>query len=91
MEGVKVGKYIYSKSNRKGKKLMTVVNNKTIHFGDISMEHFKDKTNIFKGLNHNDIKRRESYRARAKGIKDKNGISWNNPMSANYHSYHILW
>jgi len=36
---VKVGKYNYEKSTRKDKKLMTVVNGKTIHFGNSSMQH----------------------------------------------------
>ena len=33
-KAVKVGKYVYEKSSRKDKKLMTKVNGKTIHFGD---------------------------------------------------------
>ena len=41
---VKVGKYEYQKSTRKGKKLSVVVNEKTIHFGSSKMQHFKDKT-----------------------------------------------
>ena len=71
---VKIGKYTYSRSTKKGKKLMTVVNGKTIHFGDISMEHFKDKTNLLpKRLNHNDKDRRKNYLTRSAGIKDKSG------------------
>ena len=37
---------------------------KIIHFGDSSMQDFRQ---------HKDEKRRASYLARAKGIKDKNG------------------
>lgn len=89
---VKIGKYNYEKSTRKGKKLMTIVNGKTIHFGDSSMEQFKDKTGIWSKLNHGDKKRQKSYLARAKGIKLKNGsLAWKNPMSPNYHSIRILW
>ena len=53
---MKIGKYNYEKSTRKGKKLMTEVNGKTIHFGDASMEQFKDKTGIWSKLNHEDKK-----------------------------------
>lgn len=85
-------KYDYEKSTRKGKKLMVTVNNKKIHFGDSSMQHFKDKTGIWKGLDHKDKIRRDNYRKRAGGIKDKEGsLTYLNPMSANYHSYNILW
>ena len=35
-KGIKVGKYRYQKSTRPGKKLMTVVKGRTIHFGDSS-------------------------------------------------------
>ena len=38
---VKVGKYDYEKSTRKGKKLMVKVNNKTIHFGNDKYEHYE--------------------------------------------------
>ena len=90
---VKIGKYTYSRSTKKGKKLMTVVNGKTIPFGDISMEHFKDKTNLLpKRLNHNDKDRRKNYLTRSAGIKDKSGkLTKDNPMSPNYHSRRILW
>ena len=90
---VKIGKYTYSRSTKKGKKLMTVVNGKTIHFGDINMEHFKDKTNLLpKRLNHNDKDRRKNYLTRSAGIKDKSGkLTKDNPMSPNYHSRRILW
>ena len=90
---VKIGKYTYSRSTKKGKKLMTVVNGKTIHFGDISMEHFKDKTNLLpKRLNHNDKDGRKNYLTRSAGIKDKSGkLTKDNPMSPNYHSRRILW
>ena len=89
---VKIGKYNYEKSTRKDKKLMTEVNGKTIHFGDASMEQFKDKTGIWSSKNHGDKKRQKSYLARAKGIKLKNGsLAWKNPMSPNYHSIRILW
>jgi hypothetical protein len=92
MSGVKVGRYTYFPSTRPGKKLMTTVKGKTIHFGDSKMEHYKDKTGINKGKDHSDTVRRKSYRSRASGIKNKEGKpTYKDPTSANYHSYHVLW
>ena len=80
-KGIKVGKYRYQKSTRPGKKLMTVVKGRTIHFGDSS-----------KKLDHNDEERRKNYLARSAGIKDKKGrLTKDNPESANYHSRRVLW
>ena len=89
---VKIGKYNYELSTKKGKKLMTVVNGKTIHFGDINMEHFNDKTNLLpKRLNHNDKTRRKNYLNRSAGIRSKKRLTKDDPMSPNYHSRRILW
>ncbi len=88
----KIGKYEYSKSNRKNKKLKVIVNGKTINFGDKRYEHFKDLTGIYTNLDHYDLNRKESYLKRAKGIKNKKGeLTWLNPESANYHATRILW
>ena len=85
----------FKKSARDGKKYMVVApNGKTIHFGSLSNEHYKDTTGLglYTHLNHNDEKRRASYLARAKGIKDKNGnLTWKNKNSANYFSIKFLW
>ncbi len=89
---VKVGKYNYEKSTRKNKKLMVVVDNKTIHFGNDKYQHYEDKTKIWKSKDHLDDKRRKSYLSRAKGIKLKDGtLAWKSPKSANYHAVRILW
>lgn len=89
---VKIGRYDYKKSTSKGKKLMVVVNNKTIHFGDSSMSHYKDRTGIWKSKDHGDKKRRDSFLARSKGIKLKDGsLAWKNPESPAYHAVKILW
>ena len=89
---VKVGRYDYKKSTRPEKKLMTVVDNKTIHFGSRKMGHFKDKTGIWKSKDHGDPERRKSFLARAKGIKKKDGsLAWKDPKSPNYHAVRILW
>lgn len=84
----------YKKSTRKGFKYMVRYNNKWIHFGSLSYQHYKDTTplKLYTRLNHLDLKRRKSYLARAKGIKNKNGIlTWKNKNYANYWSVHKLW
>ena len=89
---IKVGKYEYSKSNRKNKKLKVIVNGKVINFGDKRYKHFKDATGIWSKLDHLNINRKENYLKRAKGIKNKKGeLTWLNPESANYHATRILW
>jgi len=91
-KGKKVGKYTYYKSTNPDKKLMVVVDGKKIHFGARSMQHYKDRTGIWKSKDHLDSKRRENYKSRAGGIKDKNGkLTYKDPTKANYHAYHILW
>jgi hypothetical protein len=89
---VKVGKYEYQKSTRPNKKLMVVVDGKTIHFGDRKMEQFKDKTGIWKSKDHGDKERRKRFLARAGGIKNKKGqLTAKMPSSANFHSINVLW
>jgi len=95
---VKIGKYEYEKSTRKGKKLMVKVKQndgkiKTIHFGNSNYQHFNDKTGLLpKSLNHNDQKRRDNYLKRSKAIKNKKGeLTYLNPLSANYHAIRLLW
>jgi len=93
MTKVKVGKYTYERSDNKNKKLKVIVDNKTIHFGDIRYEHFKDKTGLLpKRLNHGDQKRRKNYLNRAGGIRNKAGkLTSQDPSSPNYHAIRILW
>jgi len=88
---VKIGKYNYEKSDKKNKKLKVVVNNKIIHFGDIRYQHFKDKTGIHKNLDHGDKDRRKNYLNRSSFQKNKDGLTKDNPSSANYHARRILW
>jgi len=89
---VKIGKYNYEKSTRKDKKLMTIVDGKKVHFGNPNYQHFKDKTGIWKSLDHGDKERRQNYLSRASGIKDGQGnLTKNNPLSPNYHAIRILW
>jgi len=89
---VKINGLEYTKSTRKGKKLMVRVEGKLIHFGSSDMEHYKDKTGIWSSLNHQNEKRRQMYIARASGIKNKQGaLTKDDPTSANYHAIRILW
>ena len=82
----RIGRFEYSLSTKKNKKLQTLVEGKVIHFGDSRYEHFKDKTGLLpKKLNHLDKKRRENY---LKRTDNKYGLD---PKSANYHSRRILW
>lgn len=89
---VKIGKYEYTKSNKKNKKLDVIVNGKIISFGDIRYQHFFDKTRIHKNLDHKDEKRRKNYLTRTSNQKDGKGkLTKDNPESANYHARRILW
>ena len=90
---VKVGRFTYKKSTRADKKLMVILKGgRKVHFGSRSMEHFKDKTGIWKSKDHGDEKRRASFRARISGIKLKDGSrAIDNPESPAYHALRILW
>lgn len=84
------------KSSKKGKKYSVYVmkdgKKRLIHFGDSSMQQFKDKLGSYSHLNHGDAKRRASYLARAKGIRNKAGeLTWKDKNSANYYSVKYLW
>tara|TARA_R110002074_G_scaffold30046_2_gene85475 strand:- start:332 stop:592 length:261 start_codon:yes stop_codon:yes gene_type:complete len=75
------------KSKAKNKKFSVYVmkdgKKKLIHFGD---SRFQDFTQ------HKDEKRRKSYLARARGIKNKKGeLTWKDKNSANYYSVRLLW
>lgn len=84
----------FEKSNHKNKKYMVFYNNKWIHFGDKRYDHYEDLTplKLYKNQNHYDIKRRNAYLKRAKGIKDKNGnLTYLDKNSPNYYSLNFLW
>jgi len=67
---------VYVKNEKTGKP-------KLIHFGD---KRYQDFTQ------HKDQKRRKSYLARAKGIKDKEGrLTWKNKNTKNYWAVKVLW
>ena len=81
-----MAKFTYRKSDRKNKKLFTIVDGKQIHFGDSRYEQYFDKTGIWTHKNHNDKERRRLYLARAKA-----NPNWNDPRSAAYHAIRVLW
>ena len=89
---VKIGEYEYTKSPVKHKKLRVKVGKVTIDFGDSRYQHFKDRTGIWKSLDHNNDDRRKNYLQRSANIKDKAGnLTKDNPAKANYHARRILW
>ena len=93
---VRVGRFEYKKSTIPSKKLMVTVEKdgkkRTVHFGARSMEHFRDKTGIWKSKDHGDATRRKSFRARMSGIIKKDGTkAVSDPFSPAYHALRILW
>lgn len=70
-------------SDKKDKKLMVLINDKWIHFGQ------KNSVTFIEGA---DEKKRNAYRARASKITRKNGeYTYNIAYTANFLSYHLLW
>jgi hypothetical protein len=75
------------KSSAKNKKYSVYVmkdgKKKIIHFGHSDYQDFTQ---------HKDEKRRKSYLARAKGIKNKKGeLTWKDKNTPNYWAVHYLW
>ena len=69
---------IISKSNRKDKKLMAIIdNNKTIHFGASGYADF---------TTHKDEERKRKYISRHK--KNEN---WSDPRTAGFYARNIFW
>lgn len=71
-------------SSRKNNKYVeTLPDGKKVHFGSKQHPDF---------LIHQDDATKERYLARAKKIKDKQGVlTWEKPESANYWSTRLLW
>lgn len=88
----------FSKSKAQGKKyaVEVMINGKpkTINFGALGYQHYKDRTplKLYSRLNHNDPVRRSAYRARHSEIYTKSGKrAINDKGQAAYWSYHCLW
>ena len=88
----------FFKSNVKNKKYRVefMYNGKLhkVNFGHTDYQQFKDSTplKLYKHLNHEDKKRRNSYLKRSKGIKNKKGeLTYKNPLYSNYWSINYLW
>ena len=85
------------KSTRKNKKYdIYILDNtnkrKKISFGDTRYKHYFDKLGKYKYLNHNDKKRRDNYRRRARGIKNSKGqLIFKLKHSPNHYAYKYLW
>jgi hypothetical protein len=63
-----------------------------IHFGNRNYQQYHDKLGKYAKLDHGDNTRRQSYLARAKGIKNKQGKpTYKDKNSANYYSINYLW
>jgi len=78
---------LLERSKRKNKKWLVVLEDsngtQVIHFGDL---RYQDYTQ------HKDIARRDSYRARARAIRNKKGVlTIEDPLSPNAWSYYVLW
>ena len=82
------------KSTRDKKKYMVEYKDKLIHFGDSGMQQYRDSTGegLYSSLDHGDKARRQSYVARAMGIRNAQGnLTWQDPTSANYYAIRYLW
>ena len=85
--------YEYMPSTRKGKKLMTYVDGRVIHFGESGYEHYFDKTRLLDPrLNHLDDERRANYHNRHCKIMLKSGVpAYTDDRQPAYHSLNVLW
>tara|TARA_R110000803_G_scaffold12929_3_gene36594 strand:+ start:608 stop:922 length:315 start_codon:yes stop_codon:yes gene_type:complete len=97
-KSIQTNKMLYKPfvSSAKNKKYSVYVmkdnKKRLIHFGDSNMEQYKDKLGEYSKLNHLDPKRRKSYLARAKGIRNKKGeLTWKDKNTSNFYSIKYLW
>ncbi len=89
-----MNKLKFEKSKVKNKKYSVISpSGKTINFGDLRYEHFKDTAlGLYKNLDHGDKKRQKNYCKRSAGIRDKNNkLTKNNKESPNFYSMKYLW
>jgi hypothetical protein len=82
-KALSLGATEFGKSNMKGKRLYVRYKGKKIHFGAEGASTF---------LEHNDIKKRNAWRARHSKIRDKQGrLVHKLKTSPSFWSWHILW
>jgi hypothetical protein len=88
----------FKKSTREGKKYMAKTpSGRWVHFGNLkgaAKEHYKDSTGLglYSHLDHNDPKRRISYRKRHGAIKLKSGkLAVLDPEQPAFYSWRWLW
>jgi len=85
-------KYIGKAKHKYSVYVMKDGKKKLIHFGNPDYQQYKDKLGEYSNLDHGDLKRRKSYLARAKGIRNKQGqLTWKDKNSSNYYSVRYLW
>ena len=87
--------FIYKGKAKKKYSIYVLKNGKKrlIHFGSSINKQYKDKLGHYKNLDHNDVSRRASYRARHKAITTKkdNKPAYMNPDQPSFYSYWMLW
>lgn len=90
--------FIWSKGSGNKKYKVKILNNdkiiKTVQFGDIRYEQYKDVTplKLYSNLNHLDNKRRLNYRKRHQKILLKDGTpSYKKKYTPAWFSYKYLW
>jgi hypothetical protein len=76
----------------KNYKYTAIIKDKKVNFGDKRYEHYHDKIGLYSHLDHNDKKRRASYRKRHSAILTKDGKkAISIKYSPAWFSYKYLW
>lgn len=87
----KLKKSDFKKSTSKGKKYMIKVNNKLVHFGALGYQQYHDKIGLYSSYDHNDVTRRNLYRARHKKIYSNGKPSYLTRYTPAWFSWNYLW
>jgi len=81
----------FSKSNVKGKKYKAEVNGRVVHFGALGYKQYHDKIGMYSSDDHNDVKRRDRYRARHKKIMIGSTPAYKIKYTPAWFSWNYLW
>ena len=82
-KAMRLGSSTFGISTKGDYKYYVIYNGKTVHFGN---KYHSDFTH------HQDIERRDRYRARHGKIKTKSGeLAYLNKNQASYWAWHLLW